>query len=57
MAEDGGLSSEFAYIGGMLSRNSRGRPINAPAAFHSSVPSYGHCRAAEGSRLGARVEA
>ena len=27
------LSSEFAYIGGMLSRNSRGRPINAPAAF------------------------
>jgi hypothetical protein len=27
------LRSEFAYIDGMLWRNSRGRPLNAPAAF------------------------
>jgi hypothetical protein len=38
------LSSEFAYIGGMLSRNSRGRPINAPAAFiHPCRPSEWTC--------------
>jgi len=31
MAEDAGTRLGFAYIGCMLWRNSRGRPLNAPA--------------------------